>query len=111
MRLVTSAAAFMLFTGAQAQDGVPANVNDCTFLNNPVELRNCIDSFEQWRPRTVLFGDMQSGSGPDVTGSIVPPPKAMAGKSFRAGSRRTVRFKLPLTLEDKTRIEQIGRGR
>jgi hypothetical protein len=109
MRLVTSVAAFMLFTGAQAQDRTPSNVNDCTFLNNPLELRDCIDSFEQWRPRAALSGDLYSRTGPDVTGSIFPPPTVATEEGFKAGARRAPRAKLPLTLGDKARIEQIER--
>jgi hypothetical protein len=109
MRLVTSAAAFMLLTGAQAQDRAPANVNDCTFLTNPLELRNCIDSFEQWRPRTVSSSDLGSELEPGVTGSVLPHSKAVSGRSLKATSQRESRFKVPLKPSEKTRIEQIER--
>jgi hypothetical protein len=109
MRLVTSAAVFMLFTGAQAQDRAPANVNDCTFLTNPLELRNCIDSFEQWRLRTIPTSDLGSEFGPKVTGSVLPHSKAVPGRSFKATSRRASRYKVTLKPSEKTRIEQIER--
>jgi hypothetical protein len=109
MRLVTSAAVFMLFTGAQAQDRAPANVNDCTFLINPPELRNCIDSFEQWRPPTLSSSDLGFEIGPDVTGSIFPRPRPVKQLRFKASAQGASRFKMPLKPSEKTRIEQIER--
>jgi hypothetical protein len=109
MRLVTSAAVLMLLTGAHAQDGAPDNVNDCTFLNNPVELRDCIVSFEQWRSRAASSESLHVEDRADVTGSIVAPRSVVSGGGARMITPRVLRPQVPLTPSEKTRMEQIKR--
>jgi hypothetical protein len=74
MRLVTIAAVVMLFSHAQAQEVAPRNVNDCTLLADPLQLRICIDNFERWRPQAALTGDTGLESGPETTGSLPVAP-------------------------------------
>lgn len=115
MRWMGIAAAVMAFSPVQAQDIVqaqdmaPRNVNDCTFLTDPIQLRICIDDFEARYPQNAPSGGSDSGAAPRMTGSLRITPDAATKQSIRRSGGRISRAKESLTPSEKTRIEQIGR--
>ncbi|WP_147282476.1 hypothetical protein [Microvirga subterranea] len=109
MRLATVSMLIALASSVQAQDDAPANVNDCTFLTDPVELRRCIDDFERWGPQIMSPQLWDDNVVPDATGSVIPVPRAMKMERFQRGSPRLHHPRAPLTPNEKTRIQQIER--
>jgi hypothetical protein len=112
-----------LASAADAQTSTPGNVNDCTLIRDPVELRNCILRFEGDRsaPPAIIQAQpsgpaASSGDVPAAADALAPasgtrastPPASASAQSSKAASPRRA---APHAQDTPVFIEQIDTPR
>lgn len=65
---------------ARAQESSPQNVNDCTFLSDPIRVRQCVESFQGsvQTPDIAPYSPTPPPFTPPATAPVAPPPPQQA---------------------------------
>ena len=108
MRIALGVAALLCTAPAVAQVAPVPNVNDCTFIRDPIALRDCINLYEGQRlapgPRTAVFQQQ-----PVVDKALIAAAGPIPGNVAPTHGRRGKRAMRPVsyTPDSSVRIQQV----